>query len=375
MKKRLISAFLSLCFLLSVFADVAMAEKLMRENASALATKTTVSTETAEQPEVTDADVAAETTNRDVTQVETRTPSQEVCGFTVPEEKIYDSKIITVRRKLRVQEGETFKVKVFVKNTGNMPWFASDSTCLGPKVNLGTDKTRDRTSVFYSNVEEEGNNWISPSRVKMDQERTDPGEIASFTFYSLAGQEPDVYKEYMTPVAEDITWMDSGTFFFDVIVGSPDEPLTDLRKKITYANASGSVLDINLNGERSILVDLSDQMGYLTLDGVTIREFQVSTGASATPTPTGETSIMLKQEVRVGGKSPHYIMPNFIMFRAGGYGLHSLPSLGSDGGIFWTEARSHIGIPVSHGCVRMLPEDSDFAFEFLQLGDTVTVQY
>lgn len=63
------------------------------------------------------------------------------------------------------------------------------------------------------------------------------------------------------------------------------------------------------------------------------------------------------------------------MFRPSGYGLHALPSLGNDGGIFWTEALTHIGIPVSHGCVRILPEDAIWLYDFTEIGDTVTVQY
>jgi len=45
-----------------------------------------------------------------------RAEESEVCGFELPEEKVYNSELITVRRKLRVKEGETFRVKVFLKN-------------------------------------------------------------------------------------------------------------------------------------------------------------------------------------------------------------------------------------------------------------------
>lgn len=311
----------------------------------------------------------------DVQESSTPPASSEVCGFEVPEEQNYNSSLITVRRKLRVEPGETFRVKVFMKNTGNMPWFSYESTCKGPRMYLGTDKERDRSSQFFSLINRDDNNWTAENRVAMDQLRTDPGEIASFTFWATAGDENDVYKEYMTPMIEGVTWIDDAQFSYEVMVGSVDEPLNDLRKKILYANNSGSVLDINLDGEKLLLVDLSDQTVQLILDGEVIRQFQVSTGAAATPTPTGTTQISLKQEVRVGNKPPHYVMPKFMMFRAGGYGFHALPSLATDGGVFWTEARNHIGIPVSHGCIRLLPEDADFIFEFSEIGTTVTVQW
>ncbi|MFH1284890.1 MAG: L,D-transpeptidase [Candidatus Peregrinibacteria bacterium] len=301
---------------------------------------------------------------------------RETCGFDVPENKAYDAELIAVRRKLHVETDEIFRVKVFVRNNGNMPWFSNESACPGPRMSLGSDVPRDRNSSLYADTLSgvSDTNWEAQNRIGMDQLRVDPGEIASFTFYSQAPSDPDVIKEYFTPVLTAIQWLDNAEFSFETVVGGIQEDVSALRTKLLYANESGSVLDINLNGQKSILIDLSSQQMFLKLDDRVIRQFPVSTGKASTPTPTGNTKIILKQEVRVGGESPHYIMPKFMMFRAGGYGIHALPSLGHDGGWFWTEARNHIGIPVSHGCIRLLPEDADFAFEFGEVGMPVTVQ-
>jgi lipoprotein-anchoring transpeptidase ErfK/SrfK len=302
---------------------------------------------------------------------------EDVCGFEVPDDKVYDAEVVAIRRKLRVETDEDFRVKVFIKNTGNMPWFSEDSKCLGPRLHLGTDKVRDRESALYASTLEgiSDTNWEGSNRIGMDQLRTNPGEIASFTFWSKAPSEPDVLKEYFTPVVKDLQWIDNAQFSFELMVGDTGENSADLRKKISYANTSGSVSDIDLNADRLVLVDLSEQQMYVYLGDILVRQFSVSTGAAATPTPVGTTQISLKQEVRVGGKAPHYIMPYFQMFRAGGYGLHALPSLGNDGGVFWTEALSHLGIPVSHGCVRIGPDDAKWLFYFTEIGDTVTVQW
>lgn len=297
--------------------------------------------------------------------------SQDICGFEVPEEKTYGAQIISVRRQLRVESGETFRVKVFMKNTGSMPWFSNKSECLGPKMSLGTDRERDRDSYFY---DENLKGWEGTNRIGMDQYRTDPGQIASFTFWAQAGKNADVYKEYLTPVLKDIQWIDDAQFSFDVMIGDTGETATDIRKKLSFAGASGSVSSIDLNAPKTLTVDLSEQNLYVYLGDVEVRKFRVSSGAAATPTPVGETNVFLKQWVRVGAKPPHYIMPRFMMFRAGGYGFHALPSLGGDGGVFWTEARNHIGIPVSHGCVRILPEDAEWLYEFTDIGTKVVVQ-
>ncbi len=301
---------------------------------------------------------------------------KENCVYESVEDKTFDASIIAVRRELRIEKGEAFRVKVFIKNTGNMPWFSGESSCVGPHMSLGTDKPRDRVSPFYASsidgIEDTG--WEQSNRIGMDQLRTDPGKIASFTFWSVAGDEAEVYKEYLTPMVEATKWIETARFSYEVIIGDVEVEPSVLRRQMLYAGQSGAVTNIDLNGEKTILVDISDQHLSLKLGDAVIRQFPVSTGKSSTPTPYGTTSITLKQEVRVGHAAPHYIMPKFMMFRAGGYGFHALPSLGTDGGVFWTEALSHIGTPVSHGCIRLLPDDANFIFDFTEIGTMVVVQ-
>lgn len=303
---------------------------------------------------------------------------QETCAFDFVEgEEAHDAEVVTVRRKLRVESGEIFRVKVFIKNTGNMPWFSDESECAGPRMYLGTERERDRASDLYSTSLEgiDDTGWKGSNRIGMDQLRIEPGQIASFTFWSQAPSEPDLLVEYFAPVISGVQWIDDALVSFELMVGDVEETPDNIRKRLSYSYESGSLMDINLNGERSILVDLSDQTMSVKLDEDVIRSFRVSTGAAATPTPIGTTYISLKQELRVGSKAPHYIMPYFQMFRAGGYGLHALPSLGNDGGWFWTEAVSHLGIPVSHGCIRIADENAIWLFGFTEIGDPVTVQY
>lgn len=295
----------------------------------------------------------------------------EDCYFELPENKTYDAQLIAVKRELKVDPGQTFQVKVFLKNTGSMPWFSNKSMCLGPKMSLGTDSPRDEASVFYS---EKLAGWESPNRIGMDQLKISPGEIASFTFSGLAPKNSDALKQFFTPVLKNLQWIDNVKFNTDVVVGDPNDTAMDLRKKLFYKNVSGSASDIDLNGEKLLKVDLSEQKLQVLLDGNVVREFPVSTGGSAHPTPVGQTKIILKQEVRVANSTPHYIMPKYMMYRAGGYGFHALPSLGNDGGVFWTEARNHMGRPVSHGCIRLLPEDANFAFDFTDVGTKVVIE-
>ncbi len=297
------------------------------------------------------------------------------CSYQTPDDVQFEAKTVSVRRKLKVEPEEVFRVKVFMQNRSNVPWFSADSNCGGNKVHLGTDRERDRLSPLYLNYtdEVENTNWLQRNRIGLDQERVDPGAVGSFTFWARAGKEADVMKEYFTPVVEGGPWIESGAFDFELMVGETNDSLVDVRQKLMLSRNSGSVKDINLDGEKMLLVDISDQTVTIHLDNRPLLTFPASTGAPSTPTPYGETTITLKQHVRVGSSPPHYIMPRFMWFRAGGYGFHALPSLANDNGVFWTEALNHIGVPVSHGCVRLLPEDADFLFNFAEIGTRVKV--
>ncbi len=333
--------------------------------------------------------VEVETDVEEKTSTKKSKGEEDICGF--PDrggaDLEYTAQLITVRKQFRHDEDELFKIKVFLKNTGNAPWFSPDSRCPGAHVYLGTAREEDHESFFLNpeivesdvdgNVENFVNSAVSKTRVRLDegQMRIEPGEIAAYTFWAYADDEPSVYREYFMPVIDNVRWMDEAEFKIDVYTGETNESATELRKKLFYAYNSSKVDDLKIDGVRSVEVDLSEQRMWLKLDDHVIREFVVSTGAAATPTPVGTFPIFLKNEVRVGHAPPHYIMPRFQMFTYQGAGLHALPSLATDGGVFWSEALDHIGQPMSHGCVRMLPDDADFTFEFTEIGDEIHIHY
>lgn len=294
-----------------------------------------------------------------------------ICEFAAADNPEYSSSFIARYGDLTAEIGEEKQFKIFVKNTGNMPWFSLDSGCETSTVSLSTDKLLNRPSELYI---EGGDNWESESSIGLDQYRVDPGEVGSFTFSGKYDDE-DIIKEYFVPIVHGVKKLEESSFSIDLIVGDHDWSIPEMRKKLLYSTQSGSTSHIDPSGDKVLRVDLSDQTVTLELEGVAIRTFQASTGAPGTPTPVGNYEISLKQELRIGHKWPHYHMPNFMWFRAGGYGFHSLPYLQNDNGIFWEEALDHIGTPVSHGCVRMLPDESDFTFDFAEIGTEVVIQY
>ena len=210
-----------------------------------------------------------------------------------------------------------------------------------------------------------------------------------------------VYKEFFAPVVDAVTWIDKASFDFAVIVGEPGDQAKNIRKKMSYAGKSGDVLTmVNLDGERKVVVDLSDQTMELYIDDNLITKELVSSGGRGYATPTGTHKILGKQDVRIGGAAPHYIMPRFQMLSINGrpfsgYGFHALPSLGSAslrakirdlqrrgevvptslyyGDSLWNEAVDHLGRAVSHGCIRIAPDVADFLFDFTEIGETIVI--
>lgn len=299
----------------------------------------------------------------------------DICDYTYQDgsELEYDYEFLGTRKKLISKPGEIEQVVVYIENTGTIPFYSDESGCdFKPMARLGTANYRDRESILYTPFGEESydSGWVSPQRIKLDQTIVKPGEKGSFTFYIKAPEDNAVYREYFDVVLEGKSWMEK-PFVINFDVGSY---MNDKRDYLQYINTSQRVGQEDLEGEKSIEVSISEQKMYLKVGDITIRRFPVSTGKWSTPTPYGKTQILNKQEVRVSAAWPHYIMPKWMMFRAGGYGIHALPSISFDNGYFWTEALNHIGTPRSHGCIRLLPDDAVFAYDFAEVGTPVWVR-
>ena len=130
-------------------------------------------------------------------------------------------------------------------------------------------------------------------------------------------------------------------------------------------------------GRKVIVIDLSEQRARLIERGNIHATFRVSSGARETPTPKGKFQVHQKQVLRVSSLDTPYRMPYYMAFTPNGsHGLHALPYLGQspEASGFWQEARSHIGTPVSHGCVRFLPEDAATIFDWAEIGTKVYIQ-
>lgn len=119
--------------------------------------------------------------------------------------------------------------------------------------------------------------------------------------------------------------------------------------------------------EKRIEIDTKNQRLKYFLGPVRLNEFLVSTGAAATPTPKGNFAIQNKF-LRPWSSLASLWMPYWMAFN-GPYGIHELPEW--PGGI--KEGANHLGIPVSHGCVRLPVGAAEELYNWADIGTPVIV--
>jgi len=120
--------------------------------------------------------------------------------------------------------------------------------------------------------------------------------------------------------------------------------------------------------EKRINIDTKNQLlTYYTKD-VRLGMFQVSTGKPGMSTPAGEFMVIEKSEMRWSNMAKLW-MPYWLMFDVRGYGIHELPEWPN--GV--KEGENHLGIPVSHGCVRLGVGPARELYNFAELGTKVYV--
>lgn len=294
------------------------------------------------------------------------------CDFIAPEKPEYKGEFIEREVRVSTREGEEFKVTLYLKNTGNVPWFSAASGCSKNHVKLGTARDRDRASIFYHPGH---HTWHSPERIAMVESRVEPSEIATFVFHSKAPRATDIFREYFQPVVEGVTWMEGKEMLAraDIAVGFVPPEFEKALRFLNKTSQASSIQDPN--AQISVDINISTQIMLVKLGEQVIREFQVSSGTFNMPTPIGNFKILNKQDLRIGSKWPHYHMPQWQGFTPWGHGLHSLPYLANDRGVFWNEALNHIGQRVSHGCVRILPDDAVDLFSLTELGTPMVIHY
>lgn len=105
-----------------------------------------------------------------------------------------------------------------------------------------------------------------------------------------------------------------------------------------------------------VVIDISQQVMTVRVDGVTRHSWPVSTGRKGYPTPRGTFHPVRLERMWYSTKYDNAPMPHSIFFHYG-YAIHGT-----------TELRS-LGRPASHGCVRLHPRNAEALYALvLQAG-------
>ncbi|MDO9231089.1 MAG: L,D-transpeptidase family protein [bacterium] len=131
-------------------------------------------------------------------------------------------------------------------------------------------------------------------------------------------------------------------------------------KRYTQAKIkTGKYIDINL----------SAQVMSIFEEGKILDSFMISSGKRGMDTPKMETKIYNKFP-RAFSKAYGLFMPFWMaMVPDGKFGIHELPEWPSG----YKEGAAHLGIPVSHGCVRLGVGSAKRVYDFAEVGTPVII--
>ncbi len=120
--------------------------------------------------------------------------------------------------------------------------------------------------------------------------------------------------------------------------------------------------------EKKIFIDTVNQLLAYNLGDVRLGLFQVSTGMAGMETQKGEFKVLEKHPYR-WSRAARLWMPYWLMFNWRGQGIHELPEWPNG----HKEGLTSLGVPVSHGCVRLGIGPAKEVYDFAELGTKVYV--
>lgn len=123
------------------------------------------------------------------------------------------------------------------------------------------------------------------------------------------------------------------------------------------------ISELQQSRQRWIQLDLSSQRLIAWEGNTPVYAVIVSTGAAATPTPTGTFAIQsMHRTARMRGDD--YDIPDvpYTMYYSGNYAIH---------GAYW---HHRFGTPVSHGCTNVAVDHARWLFNWASVGTPVVVQ-
>lgn len=138
-----------------------------------------------------------------------------------------------------------------------------------------------------------------------------------------------------------------------------DERVAQAKRFAQPKMKEGKYIDINLSAQLMTIFE----------NGLALDVYPISSGKRGMDTPKGTYTIQNKAN-RPWSKQYSLYMPNWMaLVPSGKYGIHELPEW--PGG--YKEGANHLGVPVSHGCVRLGVGPAKHVFDWTAVGTPVVI--
>lgn len=166
--------------------------------------------------------------------------------------------------------------------------------------------------------------------------------------------------------ARDTAYAPLYTTSFTTIPPKPKTWAENLQERLEQARR---FTEAKIKNGKYIDVNLSTQVMTIFENGRVYDSFLISSGKPGMNTPTGTHQIYNKNP-RPWSKQYSLFMPFWMAITPDGkYGIHELPEW--PGG--FKEGQNHLGIPVSHGCMRLGIGPAKTVYEWAEIGTPVVV--
>jgi len=165
----------------------------------------------------------------------------------------------------------------------------------------------------------------------------------------------------------DLSFKEISTNTFETLPPPPEKWETDLTLRADQAKrftrpqiTAGKYIDINLKAQVMTIFE----------NGKALDSYIISSGKRGMDTPVGTYSIHNKAP-RVWSKKYGLYMPFWMAVASdGSFGIHELPEW--PGG--YKEGANHLGIPVSHGCIRLGVGSAKRVYDWTEIGTPVVIR-
>lgn len=184
------------------------------------------------------------------------------------------------------------------------------------------------------------------------------------TVFTVQPQELAEDTEYQMLVEKGMRAVDGSYFDSDQMVtfktGNAKGLVYERRATTEPKYSEGRYIDANLSKQ---LLDIYD-------GGQLVATFKISSGKRGMNTPTGDYKV-LRKELRHWSNKYKLWMPYSMQFTGAGHFIHELPEWPSG----YKEGAAHLGIPVSHGCIRLGVGAAKTVYEFAEIGTPIAIHY